>query len=105
MEIELAPVHDVDELDADERQRLHNALDGADEEERAGLGRSAADVLADLRRAWVRATELSSCRLLSSNFSGRQLGGASIARPRRRSWWALVVSIARYVDAIRENRV
>lgn len=51
VEIELAPVHDVDELDADDRQRLHDALDGADKEERAGLGRTAADVLADLRRA------------------------------------------------------
>ena len=50
-EIDLAPVHDVDELDDQERQRLHEALDAADEQERAGLGRSVADVLADLRRA------------------------------------------------------
>ena len=50
-EIDLAPVHDVDELDDDDRQRLHEALDEANEEERAGLGRPAAEVLAALRHA------------------------------------------------------
>jgi hypothetical protein len=50
-EIELTAVHDVDDLDEDDRRRLHEALDQAAEEERAGLGRPAGDVLAELRRA------------------------------------------------------
>ena len=50
-EIELVPVKDADELDDDERQLLHEALDQAAEEENAGRGRAADEVLTDLRRS------------------------------------------------------
>jgi hypothetical protein len=49
-EIELVPVAG-DDLDEDDRLRLHAALDESEEDVQAGRVREAADVLADLRRA------------------------------------------------------
>jgi hypothetical protein len=48
-EIELEPVDEGDQLDDADRRRLHGALDQAEREIAQGLGRSADDVLADLR--------------------------------------------------------
>ena len=48
-EVELVVV-EGDDLDDEERARLHAALDRADEELRAGKGIPAAQVIAELRR-------------------------------------------------------
>lgn len=48
-EVELIAVTD-DDLDDEDRARLHSALAGSEEEFRAGKGIPAAQVIADLRR-------------------------------------------------------
>jgi hypothetical protein len=47
-EVELAPV-DADDLDDDERQRLHEALAASDDDFARGRHRAAEDVISDLR--------------------------------------------------------
>lgn len=47
-EIELAVIHD--ELDDEDRARLHAALDAADAELRAGMGIPGEEIIAGLRR-------------------------------------------------------
>jgi hypothetical protein len=49
-EVELVVVGDDDELDDEERARLHAALAASEQEFRAGQGIPAADVIAELRR-------------------------------------------------------
>jgi hypothetical protein len=49
-EVALVAVED-DELDDEERARLHAALDESERDVQAGRTRSASDVIADLRRA------------------------------------------------------
>jgi hypothetical protein len=49
-EVELIAADSWDDLDDDERERLHAALASSEEDVRAGRVRSAADVTADLRR-------------------------------------------------------
>ena len=49
-EIELVPVG-ADDLDEEDRRRLHAELDASEDDVRSGHVRDAADVLADLRRA------------------------------------------------------
>lgn len=48
-EVELAAI-DADDLDDEDRARLHEALDASEVELRAGLGIPAADVIAELHR-------------------------------------------------------
>src|SRR5688500_14398358 len=71
-EIELVPA-DADELDEDERARLHAALDRADNEAAAGHLHPADEVLAELD------TRIESCRSASfrahENSSGRSSRG------------------------------
>ena len=50
LELAEALVESLDDLDEDDRQRLHAALDEAQADIEAGRTRPAADVLADLRR-------------------------------------------------------
>jgi hypothetical protein len=50
LEVELAIVNGADDLDDDDRARLHAALDASEEEFRAGLGIPASEVIAELRR-------------------------------------------------------
>lgn len=49
-EVELIATDSWDDLDDDERERLHAALTSSEEDVREGRVRSAADVTADLRR-------------------------------------------------------
>jgi hypothetical protein len=49
-EIELVPIAG-DDLDDEDRRRLHAALDASEDDVQSGRVRDAADVLADLRRA------------------------------------------------------
>ena len=49
-EVELIAADSWDDLDDDERERLHAALASSEEDVREGRVRSAADVTADLRR-------------------------------------------------------
>jgi hypothetical protein len=49
-EIELVPIAG-DDLDDEDRRRLHAALDESEDDVQAGRVRDAADVLADLRRS------------------------------------------------------
>jgi hypothetical protein len=49
-EVELIAADSWDDLDDDERERLHAVLASSEEDVRAGRVRSAADVTADLRR-------------------------------------------------------
>ena len=49
-EVELIATDSWDDLDEDERQRLHAALASSEDDVRAGRIRSAAEVVTDLRR-------------------------------------------------------
>ena len=49
-EVELIAADSWDDLDEDERQRLHAALASSEDDVRAGRIRSAAEVVTDLRR-------------------------------------------------------
>ena len=49
-EVELVPTDSWDDLDEDDRHRLHESLARSDEDVAVGRVRPAADVLADLRR-------------------------------------------------------
>ena len=49
-EVELVPTYSWDDLDEDDRRRLHESLARSDEDVAVGRVRPAADVLADLRR-------------------------------------------------------
>lgn len=49
-EVDLLPVDGWDDLDEEERRRLHEALEASEEDIAQGRVRSAEDVLAELRR-------------------------------------------------------